>query len=716
MTHSTAPHATRRSARADRTVTAALARHPWRTLLAVIAFVVLAGGIGGGVAGSLNSGGGFVSTDAESSRAEQRIEDLTGQQGVPGVVLLVDTDGGTAANADRLRDLQRRLAAESGVASVASPITAPNAGLASTDGSQALVAGTLSADADDDATADAVLAEFKDTPGVTVGGSAVINVQLGDTVGGDLARAEMFAEPILVVLSLFIFGARALILPLLVGGATVMGTFLVITGINSAYSMSVFALNLVIGLGLGLAIDYSLFLLTRFREEIEHSEVLPAVVTTMRTAGRTVLFSAATVAVAMLTLLVFPLNFVKSMGIAGAVVAVMAALAAVVIAPALFAVLGHRLARRRQHGSRWHDFAQLVMRRPAAFAGVTAAVMLILAAPALRAVWTPVDSSVIPKSQSSRTVADAMQTDFAGSGGTAVTVVVDNASADAAAGLRDRISALPNVASAAEPVQLRGNSWLIDTKVPGDPQGSAARDVVHEVRGLSDAPEALVGGSAAAFIDQQDALGGALPIAIAVLVLLTMTVLWLMTGSVILPVKAVVMNILTVGTALGVISVIYGGGHLTGLLNYTPNGGVEPTDFVVTAAVVFALSTDYGVFLLGRIKEVRDSGRGERESVAIGLQRTGAVVTAAAILLAVAIGAFSTSSISFIQQIGVATAFGVLVDAFVVRSFLVPSLMAMLGHWNWWSPAPLRRLHDRIGIREGDVALEADPQTDRVPG
>ena len=392
MTPSTAPHATRRSARADRTVTAALARHPWRTLLAVIAFVVLAGGIGGGVAGSLNSGGGFVSTDAESSRAEQRIEDLTGQQGVPGVVLLVDTDGGTAANADRLRDLQRRLAAESGVASVASPITAPNAGLASTDGSQALVAGTLSADADDDATADAVLAEFKDTPGVTVGGSAVINVQLGDTVGGDLARAEMFAVPILVVLSLFIFGARALILPLLVGGATVMGTFLVITGINSAYSMSVFALNLVIGLGLGLAIDYSLFLLTRFREEIEHSEVLPAVVTTMRTAGRTVLFSAATVAVAMLTLLVFPLNFVKSMGIAGAVVAVMAALAAVVIAPALFAVLGHRLARRRQHGSRWHDFAQLVMRRPAAFAGVTAAVMLILAAPALPAVWTPVDS------------------------------------------------------------------------------------------------------------------------------------------------------------------------------------------------------------------------------------------------------------------------------------------------------------------------------------
>jgi RND superfamily putative drug exporter len=173
-----------------------------------------------------------------------------------------------------------------------------------------------------------------------------------------------------------------------------------------------------------------------------------------------------------------------------------------------------------------------------------------------------------------------------------------------------------------------------------------------------------------------------------------------MTGSVILPVKAVIMNALTVAAALGVLTFIYQDGRLTGLLGYTPNGGIEPTDFLVTAAIVFALSTDYGVFLLGRIKEVRDAGASERESVAIGLQRTGAVVTAAAILLAVAIGAFSTSSISFIQQIGVATAVGVLIDAFVVRSLLVPALMGLLGAWNWWAPAPLRRLHDRIGFRE----------------
>ena len=207
---------------------------------------------------------------------------------------------------------------------------------------------------------------------------------------------------------------------------------------------------------------------------------------------------------------------------------------------------------------------------------------------------------------------------------------------------------------------------------------------------------ALVAGPAAEFVDQQSAIGSRLALALTLLVALTLFVLWLMTGSVVLPIKAVLMNTLTVAASLGALTFIYQDGRLSGLLGYTPNGGIEPTDFLVTATLIFALSTDYGVFLLGRIKEARDSGLGERESVAVGLQRTGAVVTAAAILLAVAIGAFSTSSISFIQQIGIATAFGVLVDAFVVRSLLVPALMGLLGRYNWWAPMPLRRLHDRI--------------------
>ena len=239
--------------------------------------------------------------------------------------------------------------------------------------------------------------------------------------------------------------------------------------------------------------------------------------------------------------------------------------------------------------------------------------------------------------------------------------------------------------------------------VNGEPDGDAAQALVREIRERPAPYGLLVGGAAAEFVDQQEAIGSNLPLAVGLLVALTFVVLWLMTGSIVLPIKSILMNALTVGSALGVLTLVFQDGRFEGLLGYTANGGVEPTDFLVAAALVFALSTDYGVFLLGRIKEARGEGRSEREAVAVGVERTGAVVTAAAILLAVAIGAFITSSISFIQQIGIATAAGVLIDAFVVRALLVPSLMALLGRWNWWSPRPLARVHARIGLRE-DVA------------
>jgi RND superfamily putative drug exporter len=240
----------------------------------------------------------------------------------------------------------------------------------------------------------------------------------------------------------------------------------------------------------------------------------------------------------------------------------------------------------------------------------------------------------------------------------------------------------------------------VTVAVPGDPSDRAAQDVVNEIRAVNPPFETAVGGPAAEFVDQQAAISSRLLTAALLLGGITFIVLWLMTGSVVLPAKAILMNALTVGAALAPLVFIYQGGRLQGLLGYTPNGGVEPTDFLVTAAIVFALSTDYGVFLLGRIKEARDNGESEREAVAVGVARTGRVVTAAAILMAVAVGAFSTSSISFIQQIGIATATGVLLDAFVVRTLLVPSLMALLGKWNWWSPKPLRRLHSWVGVSE----------------
>ena len=326
-----------------------------------------------------------------------------------------------------------------------------------------------------------------------------------------------------------------------------------------------------------------------------------------------------------------------------------AAAASLIIAPALFALWGRKLLvppRRRGAGG-WYRLAHGVMRRPGRSPSAPRSLMLVAAAPALRAEWTPVDSTVIPKDQSARTVADRLDAEFADqtptrSPSSSATASRQVAAADRRAG-----------------------------------RASAAQQQVRDIR--ADQPDALVAGAAAEFVDQQDAISSRLLPAGALLAVLIFAVLWLMTGSVLLPIKAIVMNVLTVGASLGVLTLVFQDGRFSDLLGYTPNGGVEPTDFLVAAALIFALSTDYGVFLLGRIKEARATASSEREAVAVGLERTGAVVTAAAILLAVAIGAFVTSSISFIQQIGVATATGVLLDAFIVRALLVPSLMGLLG-------------------------------------
>ncbi len=705
----TAPH---RSGRVSRFLSA----HPRRSLLAVFLFVLVAGFFGGPLAGSLDSSGGFASDDADSVRAIDTIEAATGTEPGAGIVIVVDTPDGLPADSGRVQEVTDAVAAEPGVARVTSPTsTRGDPGtLVSQDGTQALVLGTVAADADDEAVAEALLDTFDGRDDVTVGGSAVVGLQLGSTVTEDLGRAELLAFPLLVVLSLIFFRGRAALIPLVVGVTTVLGTFLVLTGVNQVYGLSIFALNLVMGLGIGLAIDYTLFLLTRYREELDkQGPTAGAVLTTMRTAGRTVAFSASTVAVALAALTVFPLGFIKSMGLAGATVAVVAAIASLVISPVMFGLWGAKLARKQprrgpEHG-RWYRLSHAVMRRPGAVAIATGVVMLALAAPATRAEWTPIDSSVIPTDQSSRTVADTVETAFGGTGASPVTIAIttsEDAGPAEVAAYADEVNALPGVGTPGTPVQLDDTTWQLDVAAAGEPEGDTAQRLVDETRAIDAGPgvSALVAGPAAEFVDQQSAIGSRLALALGLLVALTLLVLWLMTGSVVLPIKAVIMNALTVAASLGVLTFVYQDGRLTGLLGYTPNGGIEPTDFLVTATLIFALSTDYGVFLLGRIKEVRDSGVGERESVAVGVQRTGAVVTAAAILLAVAIGAFSTSSISFIQQIGVATAFGVLVDAFVVRSLLVPSLMGLLGKYNWWAPMPLRRLHDRLytslGIRE----------------
>ena len=678
-----------------------LSAHPRRTLLLTLAFVVLAGVIGGPLAGSLKSSGGFAPPKSDSQVATRLLERASGTEPVPGIVLLVDTPSGPAAARARIAALNARLEAVPGVARTVAPADVAR------DQRHVLITATLAARADDKHSAKAAVSAFAHDRDVTVGGTQVADEQISSTVTADLGFAELLAFPLLIGLSILFFRGRAALMPLAVGVTTVLGTFLVLTGVNHVYGLSIFALNLVIGMGLGLAVDYTLFLVTRFRQELAAgADVGDAIATTMMRAGRTVLFSAVTVACALATLTLFPQGFLKSMGIAGAATAIVAAVVSVTVSPALLALWGIKLARPDVDAGRdrWYRFARAVMRRPGIVAATTAALMVVAALPALSTIWSSAnDSSVIPQGTSARTVADALARDFAGAGRSPVTVAVRAPASDRAAvdAYAHRIAAIPGVEGVTPPRLLGDATWQINAPVSGDSAGATAQRVVDRIRAVSVPFTAKVTGDAATFVDQQNAIGSHLPEAIGLLVALTFVVLWLMTGSVVLPVKAILMNALTVGAALTPLVLIYQHGNLTGLLGYTPDGGVEPTDFVVAATVVFALSTDYGVFLLGRIKEAREANPGdEREAVATGLAATGRVVTAAAILLAVAIGAFSTSSISFIQEIGVAVATGVLLDAFIVRSLLVPSLMALLGRWNWWAPPALRRLHGRVAPQE----------------
>ena len=684
------------------TLVTRISAHPKRWLGGVLVFVILAGAFGTPVAGMLRSSGGFAPGSSDSQVASDMLAHASGVEASPGIVLLVRTPDGARGAAARARvsAAGARLARVPGIVTVKAPAAVAR------DHEAVLVTGAASASADGHAVASATEAAFAGDRAVVVGGADVAGEQIGSAVSRDLGRAELLAFPLLVILSLLLFAGRATLMPLITGVTTVLGTFLILRGVNQLYGLSTYALNLVIGLGLGLAVDYTLFIVTRYRQELarDGSSEPAALRATIRSAGATVCFSAATVAAALATLILFPEGFLKSMGIAGAIVAVVAAVAALTISSALLAIWGRRVAKGRagalgDPGGHWYRLARWVLRRPGLVAAVTATAMIAAALPALSVTWSSVnDSRVIPSSQSARIVADAASRAFPHAGTQPLTIAISapRSGYRAVASISARVARMPGIVGVAPGRYLGADTWRVQVQLRGDPTAGRAQRDVSAIRALHAPVRPHVTGPAAVFVDQQAAIASHLPLVLGLLGLLTFAVLWLMTDSVVLPLKAIAMNALTVGVALTSAVLVFGDGNLSGLLGYTPDGGVETTSFVVAAALVFALSTDYGVFLLGRISEQHRAGLADGDAIATGLGATGRVVSAAAILLAVAIGAFSTSEISFIKQIGVTVVIGVLVDAFVVRALLVPSLMGLLGDWNWWSPNWLRRLHGRL--------------------
>jgi uncharacterized membrane protein YdfJ with MMPL/SSD domain len=691
-------------------------RRPKRIVVTAFVVAVAAGALGGSVADRM---GPYEADDPATDAV--RANDLIARGGVnPGtdLVALLRTEDGvqSASGQAAVERLASELRRDPAIGRV---VTYKEGGrdLVSRDGRSTYVAASFKSSADEGDTAERIAGELGGTPGVTMGGGALAEHQVNEQVSEDLKRAEIIAFPILFLLSFLFFRSLvAALLPVLVGGLAIVLTFLGLRVATEFGEISVFALNLVTGLGLGLAIDYSLFIVSRYREEIAKSGPgLAALQATLSTAGRTVLFSSLTVTAALAALLVFPQGFLYSMGLGGMMVSLIAAGVALLVLPAVLALLGRRVnslaPRRLQRAAdrdakpagsgAWYRLSQAVMRRPGRIAIASAAVLIVMGLPFTGIKFTSVDPSVLPPGASARQVDDALARDFPPGRTVPIYVAIDSAPGPKVQAYSRELAALPGVDSVSRP-QPAGDGIAVVNIYPKTLQlDDRTQDLVREVRGV-DAPfQAYAGGQTAEFVDLKSSLVDHMPLAAIIIVLATLVVLFLFTGSVVLPIKALVMNVLTLSATFGLLVLIFQDGRLEGLLDYTSQGALEATQPIVLVAVAFGLSTDYGVFLLSRIKEARDLGASDRESVAIGLERTGRIVTAAAVLFCVAIGAFATSEIIFIKEVGIGTALAVLIDATIVRALLVPSLMELLGKWNWWSPRPLRRLHERIGLAEG---------------
>ncbi len=712
--------------------------------------LVVAIGLGIGVFGQL-SNGGFDDPNSESVAAADLLQDEFDTGGADLVAVVTAESGGVddPAVAAAGAELTAELAAAPGTDDVASywSLGAPPP-LRSEDGTRALILVRFPGEVDDAERTEhveALLADYdgleRDGVRVDLAGREAVFTAIGETIEGDLARAESIAIPLTLLLLLVVFGsAVAAGLPVLVGMISVFGAFFVLYVITLFTDVSIFSINLVTALGLGLAIDYSLFIVSRFREELGRGRTVDdAVVRTVETAGRTVAFSAMTVAISLSALLIFPLYFLRSFAYGGIGVLLVAMLISVVFLPALLAVLGPKVDAGRVFKRRsarvgeggWHRLATAVMRRPipVAVAGVT--LLVALGLPFLNVEWGTGDDRVLPESAAVREASEVLRTDFTSSEGDAFAIVASGSvDDDAVAAYAAAVSSIDGVGRVDSSVGRFAGGTLVapadptldrfapSASVSGDatwfnvvptvePISTEAETMIADVRAVDSSFETvLVGGTSAAFVDSNEAIFSRVPIAGAMIVVSTFVLLFLMFGSLLVPLKAIVLNTLSLTAVFGFIVWVFQEGNGADLLGFTATGLTDTSMPILMFCVAFGLSMDYEVFLLSRMKEEYDRTGDNDLAVATGLERTGRLVTAAALLLSITFFAFATSGVTFIKLFGLGLAIAVLVDAFIVRSTLVPALMKLAGDWNWWAPGPLRRLHDKIGLSEGEPPEE----------
>ncbi|HET6563322.1 MAG TPA: MMPL family transporter [Marmoricola sp.] len=701
-------------------------RHRWRTIVLAALFAVLAGAWGAGVLGSL-SAGGFADRDSEAARATRMLES-TGRS-APDVVVVYEHDDLTVDDAAYRRAVTGSLAGlpDEHVRATATYWSTGDERLVSPD--RHLTYATVVLAGGDDTERAADYAEIRDeleVAGFEVirGGPEAVFSDVSEQVGEDVKHAEMLSMPLVLVLCILIYGSVvAASLPLLVGGIAVLGAFAAVRSLTAVTDVSVFSLNIITLLGLGLAIDYALFVVTRFREQLARGDdVEAAVVATVATAGRTIVWSGLTVALSLASLLMFPQVFLRSMGIGGVAAVVVAMTAALTVLPAVLSVLGHRVdswrlfSRRsrgrraavRTPGKRWASFAHLVMRRPLVFLATGFVVLVALGAPFLGATFGGVDERALPASTESRVASETIAEELPGAGSSVAEIVTTGLDELQLRGFAAAAEDVPGVAAVTTEVNDEGPS-VIQVAYGAEAQSGEARAIVTELRELPvpDGGTALVRGETAELVDLLGSLSSILPWMALTVAVTTFVLLFLAFGSVVVPLKAIAMAAISLCASFGVVVWVFQDGHGSGLLGFTETGYVDATQPILMLAVLFGLSMDYELFLLSRVREEWDRTHDNTHAVAVGLQRTGRIITSAALLLIVVVAGFSTSGITFIKMMGVGMIVALVVDATLVRAVLVPATMRLLGSANWYAPPRLARWWAVSGLREHDPVSPA---------
>ena len=680
-----------------------------RVLVLFLLSIVVVGALGGAAISRLQ-GGGYSDPNSESAKAGKYLTD-TFHVKDPSVILVVKSttqvsDPSVVASAQAL---EKALAAEPGVARTLSYWSAGNSPALVSKDQKAAFLFVYSTNPDplaDKSLGKLMSAKYDGTfqnLKLYAAGVAVFSNTLNEKISKDLALAEGISIPLTFVLLIFVFGGLiSSAMPLVVGVSAIFGALASIFIISLFTDVSIFALNLITGMGLGLGIDYALLMVNRFREELHHGkDVESAIVTTVVTAGKTVFYSGITVIITLSSLTFFPQMFLKSFGYAGITVVAMAILAALLPFPAILALLGHRIDKYTVRKSaivpksdgRWSQTARLVMRRPIAVVILSLTVLTIIASPIRNIAFSEADSRVLPASSPLAMAYAEIVRDFPGQEGNPVQIVIPNGAADLVAtqSYADAISHVPGIVRV-NPVEAQGQFVRITAVHSMGSRTIAAENMINAIRALPAPDGTLVGGVAADYTDSQAGITNTLPLALGWIALGVLILLFIFTGSIILPIKAVLLNMLSLTAMLGALTWIFVEGHMTWLVgSFTNTGTVDTSMAILISVVTFGLSMDYEVFLLSRIKEEHDAGMNNVDAVATGLQRSARIITAAAALLAVVFATFMTSGVTNIKTLGFGVAFAIVLDATLIRGLLVPALMRLFGERNWWAPEWMKR-------------------------